>query len=276
MKIKKNYLLVLGLMALIVILAFIGFSIWNGQILARLGTLNNYSIYFILGFAFIAGLFSFFSPCGLALLPTFISYNMAMINEDRIPPKNQVVKIGTSASLGIITFFVLLGMIFTSLGSVLFPYIKTAQYIVAGLFVVFGILLWRDTKITSWFYTKFREKVHKEAYRRKNLFGYYIFGFAYGLDIIGCLFPLIAVIILLPLTSGAYLKGISTFLVYSFGLGVMMSSFVYVIATSKHNIVKKILHSSETIRKVMAGGLIAGGIFLLLYYAFFGMAIGGV
>ena len=275
MRIKRGYL-TLGLILLgIIIVAIIGLSIWNNQIVSKIGSINQFSFYLILVFAFIAGVISFFSPCGLALLPAFLSYNMAMVDakQNSMEIRRRILKIGIFSALGIITFYVVLGVIFSLFGTIIGQYIKIVQYIVASLFVVFGFMLVKNFAFSNSLFDKLREKVHSKAVHSKGYKGFYIFGFAYGLDIIGCLFPLIMVLILLPIIYGNFVVGIAAFIPYSIALAITLSVFAYLIIYSKKSLVSDVLKSTQKLRRWTGIGLIIGGLALLFYYTFWGMVI---
>ena len=274
MQIKKTHL-ILGLILLgLVFVAIYGFNLWNTQIVSNLAKISQFSFYLILVFAFFAGIVSFFSPCGLALLPAFISYNMALVDYQAKQMKMQIFKIGIFSALGIITFYIILGAIFSLFGAVIGLYIQIVQYFIAILFIVFGFMVLKNFAVTNKFFENFRMKVHSEAMKHSGYKGFYIFGFAYGLDIIGCLFPLILVLILIPIATGNFVTGVSAFISYSIALAVMISIFAYLIAYSKKSLVSDVLKSTEKLKVWIGIGLIIGGVALLLYYTFFGMRIG--
>jgi len=274
MQVKKSYL-ILGLIVIgLIIVASIGFNLWNTQIVSNIAKINQFSFYLILVFAFFAGIVSFFSPCGLALLPAFLSYNMALVNYETKHLKKQILKIGIFSALGIITFYILLGIIFSIFGALIGPYLQVFQYAIAILFVVFGIMLVRKFTFTNKLFDNFKRKVHSQALKQSGYKGYYIFGFAYGLDIIGCLFPLIATLVLIPIATGNFVTGVSAFISYSIALAVMMSVFAYLIAFSKKSLVTDVLKSTEKLKVWVGIGLIIGGLALLWYYTFFGMRVG--
>ncbi len=276
MRFKKSYLQLIALLLGLIVVAIIGFNIWNTQIIGNLAKINQFSLYLIITFSFFAGVVSFFSPCGLALLPAFISYNMAMMDRNIYSRSSRykVLKIGLFSALGIITFYILLGIIFSLLGGIISPYIQIFQYMVAVLFIVLGIMLMKKLTFTADFFEKFRQNVHSRAIKQPGYKGYYIFGFAYGLDIISCLFPLISVLILIPIATGKPLIGVLAFLSYSVALAIMISIFAYLIAFSKRTLVSDVLRSTEKLKMLTGIGLVIGGIALLLYYTYFEMFVG--
>ena len=274
MQIKKTHL-ILGLILLgLVFVAIYGFNLWNSQIVSNLAKISQFSFYLILAFAFFAGIVSFFSPCGLALSPVFISYNMALVNEQSKNLKTQIFKIGIFSALGIITFYIILGIVFSLFGAVIDPYIQVFQYIIAILFVVFGVMMVRNFSLSNKLFNSIRKKVHFHAMKQTGYKGFYIFGFAYGIDIIGCLFPLIATLILIPIATGNFILGVSAFISYSIALAVMMTIFAYLIAFSKKSLVSDVVKSTEKLKVWIGTGLIFGGLALLWYYTFYGMRVG--
>jgi len=159
-------------------------------------------------------------------------------------------------------------------GAIIGPYIQVFQYIIAILFVVFGVMMVRNFSLTNKLFNSIRKKVHFHAMKQSGYKGFYIFGFAYGIDIIGCLFPLIATLILIPIATGNFILGVSAFISYSIALAIMMTIFAYLIAFSKKSLVSDVVKSTEKLKVWIGTGLIIGGLALLWYYTYFGMRVG--
>lgn len=269
MKVHKNTVY-LSLAALILaVAAFLGYRIWNEFVLA---SLHVQLPHFAIGLAFLAGLISFFAPCGIALLPAFLSYNAVAVGEGIRPA--QLAKIGMLAAAGMASFFVFIGALFSLLGRAINSYLVPVQYGIAILLVVFGLLLFRNVTVVAGFFEEVRKSTHTQAMNREGFFGFYIFGFAYGLDAIGCLFPLILALVLIPLAAGSILVGVSAFLAYSLGIALMLTIFVYAVSEGKERIVRTTDHA-RTIQKAAGIGLMLGGVFLFSYYIYFGMVLRG-
>ncbi len=248
-----------------------GFLSWNA-VVSSIASINSFSLYLILSLAFIIGMLSFFSPCGLAIMPAFISYNMAMADEGNA--KVLGLKIGIFSALGVITFYTILGIFFSLFGAVIAPYLRILRYMIAILLIFLGIMLIRRISVIPDFLVKLRLGIHSRIENSSGFSGFYLFGFAYGIDIIGCLFPVVAALILIPILTGEMMTGVMAFLSYSLGLAVMMSVFAYLSVYSKKELVDGILNSAGKIKTVSGLGLVAGGVLLLIYYAFFEMSVG--
>lgn len=287
MKIRKGYLYIAIGLLLIAVLAWIGNSLWYSTILPQVGQADSLSLALIGLTAFGGGIITFFTPCGLAILPAFLSYNLAAVsgvgsegNETKNNPagaqlKPYLMKLGIFAALGMLTFFSLLGGAFAVVGSAVNRFLTPLKYVIAVLLVIFGLLLYKNVTFVSGFYEHLRKAVHKEAMQRSGYKAFYLFGFAYGLDTIGCLFPLVFALMLIPLLSGNPMVSLLGFVAYSAGVAFMVTLFAYGIARGKERITGAV-ERTELIRKLAGLGLMVGGIVLIVYLLFSGMAISAV
>lgn len=273
MRVKKTHAALLGGLALLLVAAVVGNTAWNSLILPSVGSVETLPLLLVLGFGLVAGIVSFFAPCGLALLPAFLSYNLAAVNEEGVKQEGirHPLMIGVFGAAGIASFFVVLGTLFSVIGSSVNQFIQPVQYLIAVLFIVFGGMLFKDIKLVSSWFEGVRENVHETAQEQTGYRGFYVFGFAYGLDAIGCLFPLVFALMLIPIISGSLVLGVGSFLAYSVGLAIMFTLFAY--GTARGKDVMRITENTQTIRKLAGSGLILGGVALLAYYTLWGMPI---
>ncbi len=272
MKIKKTHLSVIVLIIIILFIALLGFRFWNSLIIPSLGKLSSFSLQLIIGLAFLAGALSIFSPCGLALLPTVFSYNLKNFSQGNVS-EAKVLSVGLYSALGILSFYALIGIIFSLLGTLFFPYIQTLQYVFAVAIIALGFLMIRNITIRIPFSNKINSLFAGRVYKSVGFKSYYLFGFGYGLAIMGCVAPVVSALLIFPFIVGNFALGISAFLSYGIAQATMLTFFAWTTVFSEKNIFKNILASSDKIKKVSGIGLIIGGFLLLLYYIFFGMGI---
>jgi len=270
MKIKKTYLTALALIVIVLAIALIGFAVWNQFIIPSLGNLSNLSLFLIVGLAFLAGVVSFFSPCGLALLPTVFSYNLKNFSVGEVT-RTRVLSVGVYSALGILSFYALLGLIFSFLGSVFFPYLQTLQYVFAMAIIALGIIMVKNIAIRLPFQKTVSSTFAGKVYESVGFKNYYLFGFGYGLAIMGCVAPVVSALLIFPFIVGNFSLGISAFISYGIAQAVMLTIFAWTSVFSEKNVFEKALKSSGKIQKLAGIGLIIGGIILLIYYIFFGM-----
>ncbi len=151
--------------------------------------------------AFLAGIISFTSPCGVAVIPAFL----AIVFKD----KNQSKKLTAVFSCGLITAFAILGII-AGLVSNIFDQFKTSIAILSGFFLIlFGILT---------LFNKSMGKTCTLPNTPRSSVGVYFLGVLFGLGWTPCIGAVLSSIFFLALNLGSVLK--STLFAITFALGV--------------------------------------------------------
>jgi len=173
--------------------------------------------------SFIAGVFTFFAPCTLPLIPAFLGV-IAGVGQDELNDpeklKNIRWKIFWNAFFYVLGFslvFILFGVAFASLGQILF-FREWIQRI-GGIFVlIFGLFLmgWLKFKWLSADKQIRAPKLFKSA-TKANSFG---IGALFALGWSPCVGPLLGSILFLASGSGTVLEGTMLLAIFSLGLGI--------------------------------------------------------
>src|SRR3989338_2768562 len=99
--------------------------------------------------AFIAGMYAFFNPCGIAMLPAYISSYIELgykNNAEKIFRRIfEGLIIGISVSLGFLLLFGIVGAIISYLGTFILAVVPWLSILIGFLLVIFG-LLWLSNK----------------------------------------------------------------------------------------------------------------------------------
>lgn len=173
--------------------------------------------------SFIAGLFTFFAPCTLPLVPAFLGVISGVGHEDLNDPgqvKKLRGKIFSNAIfyvLGFSAIFILFGIAFSALGQILV--IRTLIQKIGGiLIIIFGLFLMGAFKIK--FLNAERQirapKLFKTA-SRANSFG---IGALFALGWSPCVGPLLGTILLFASGSGTLAAGTLLLVMFSAGLAI--------------------------------------------------------
>lgn len=270
MKISKVRLNLLLVVLSVIVVASAGLYWWYSFVLANLSTISSLSIPLILAFAFISGIISFFSPCGLALLPTVISYNLTNFSTANVAvDRRTVVKVGATCASGVISFYLVLGLIIASLGTFVTAYIQYLQNAFAIILVLLGVAMVRRMSFNIGFLDSLQSKIYTQIEKSSGLKRFYLFGLGYGLAIIGCVGPVVAAVILFPFFSGNFTLGVGAVLSYALALALMVAISVWTVVFSEKRFFKNVMSSSDKIRIWGGKGMIIAGIVLLIYYQFF-------
>ena len=174
------------------------------------------SITFLL--ALFAGIISFTSPCGFALLPAFF----AVAFKDR----KKSVLLTAGFSVGLIIALTIFGLIAGLLGDFLNKYKLTFAVVSGYILVLFGILLFLNTG--------FGLLNFKIDYKTKNsFFSTLMTGFFFGVGWTPCISPILAGIILLAANSGTVLNG--TLLLFFYGIGIAIPLIMLALLSDKYD-----------------------------------------
>ncbi|MBT9174739.1 MAG: Thiol:disulfide interchange protein DsbD [candidate division WS2 bacterium] len=173
-----------------------------------------------LGIAFFAGVVTFFSPCILPLIPSYLSYITGMTFDELTSSKKGNIRRSFFHSiffiLGFSTIFILLGSGLTFAGQCLRNYSEYLTKVGGILIILFGVFISGIIKFPS---------LQKE--RRLNLkskpagyLGSALVGVVFGAGWTPCVGPILASILTLAATSNNLGQGVLLLSVYSLGLAV--------------------------------------------------------
>jgi cytochrome c-type biogenesis protein len=205
-------------------------------------------------FVFTSGILTLFSPCGFPMLPGYISYYMGTTSslEKAIPS-------GIACALGLITVFSVIGAISSLFGSVVNPYIPLFE-LVAGVVIIFlGVGMLAEPRFLSFF-------LPLKAPKRKGIFGIFLYGVVYGLAALSCSAPIFFAVLFWAITSGGFISGIVTFMVYAAGMGGPLILITVLVALAKEATLSKIAEITLLVQKIGGIILIIVGIYLIYFY----------
>ena len=206
--------------------------------------------------AFIWGVFSILlSPCHLAGIPLIIGY----INARKVENISRAFFLSLVFALGILISILIIGMITAMAGRLLGDLGPLPYYLVAGVFILFGLSLTGLIPLSTSCVTKF----FPEQPRKR---GALVLGLVLGIGLGPCTFIYIAPIlgVTLALSAADVLYGF--LLVVLFGLGHCL---LLVLAGISPRFIQSLLRwnerslSADIIKRICGGLLLLGGAYLL-------------
>ena len=212
-------------------------------------------------FSFIQGVFAFLAPCAIALLPGYI---VAFISRDS--GKNPAaatrllrgLKLALLSIAGILIIYAIAGAMILLAGQILKDYMKWITIGMGALLIILGLFMVMGKDVS------FSINMNKATDRTESLEAI-IFGVAYAIGALGCLFPLFLVVATQALAAESVWQGASYFLAYFAGMSGMMIATILFSAFAKDLLMqylRKILPHMERIAGVL---LILAGMYVIHY-----------
>lgn len=214
-----------------------------------------------IGFSFLQGVLAFLAPCAVALLPGYI---LAFISRNPDAQTNLNTRLGRGLKLaflsilGILVIYSIAGGLIIIAGQLLKDYMKWITIGMGGIFIVLGILmlLGKNVSLSVNFQNTTAKTEATEAF---------LFGVAYAIGALGCLFPLFLIVATQALAAPTIWEGSSYILAYFFGMSGMMILTILLAVFAKEFLMKnlrKILPYMERITGVL---LILAGVYIIYY-----------
>jgi len=170
--------------------------------------------------AFVAGLFSFLSPCVLPLVPGYVSLISGVGVEELKSQESQFLRKVMLNAIGFILgfsiVFIALGAISTQVGQLMARYKSVLAQVAGVVIILFGLHLTGIFKIKA-LYTDARLHSIKGS---STWGGAFLIGFAFAFGWTPCVGPILAVILGFAAVQDSVFKGILLLAVYSLGLAV--------------------------------------------------------
>lgn len=220
----------------------------------------------ILG-AFLAGLFSFVSPCVLPLVPPYLCY-LAGTSLDQLTAEDRPVtdsgKVFLTACLfvaGFTTVFVLLGASASAVGQLVARHLELLSTIAGVVIIVMGLHFLGVFRIGL----LYREARFQVSGRSAGFLGAYVMGLAFAFGWTPCIGPVLAAILAVAGGQGTVSEGAILLTAYSLGIGLpfllaacFAGQFMAFMARFKKYLGR--------VEKVMGGLLVVTGILFLNGY----------
>lgn len=215
--------------------------------------------------SFLAGLLSFFSPCVLPLIPSYISFITGLSFKelttglDRKKIQFTIITHSLAFISGFSFVFIGLGISSSFIGNLLFTYQDFLRIVGGIVIIIFGFF------ITGIIKTDFLMRTKKLNIKEKPIgyLGTFIIGMTFSAGWSPCIGPILGTILIYAGTYGSTYYAFKLLLAYSLGLGIpFFLSSVGINIFLVHS--KRIIKHMQLLKIISGILLIVFGILLLL------------
>ena len=222
--------------------------------------------------AFLAGVFSFLSPCVLPLVPSYVSFITGISFQEITQETRDEARIRRLAAIHSVLFiagfsliFILMGASATYLGGVFFKHRALLEKIVGVLIILFGIHI---TGLINIKFLQFEKRFHLQE-KPLGYLGTILVGFSFGVGWTPCIGPILGSILGYAATLGNLWSGVILLSFYSLGLAIpffassiAINSFLQYFKRIRRYI--PVINAASGIFLVVVGALIFTGQFTRL------------
>lgn len=218
-------------------------------------------------FAFLAGQAAAFNPCGAAMFPAYVGYQLGTVETTRSPVRSAIsgVTLGLSATAGFIVVFAAVGLVLAAGGRVIGQFLPFVGLGVGVLIAGTGVwLLVSGRKIAIMSASRVNLG---QGTGLKNVF---LFGIAYAVASLSCALPLFLVAVGIvagqTLSAGSIAETVIGSVVYGLGMGVIMVGATLGIVFFKDLVSRWIRAVMLYVEPVGKLAMVGAGVYLIYYW----------
>lgn len=236
---------------------------------------ENWASMLPFGYAFGAGMVTTVSPCGIAMLPAYISLYLGSREEgfwaqSSLRRGARALAMSGVVTLGFVAFFGITGAIVSAGGQSVVDFIPWAAVVIGVALIVLGVYLVAG----GHFYLNLPARIAASFGnpRSPNLRSFLIFGIAYGIAALSCALPVFLVVVASALSLKGFTSGLLQFVSFALGMGFIIAIVTIGSALFKEA-VNRWLHRLVPIVARLSGLLL---VFAGSYILYFWFAVGDI
>lgn len=212
-------------------------------------------------FSFVQGVLAFLAPCAVALLPGYI---VAFISRDSQKNPSKVrrlyrgFKLAMLSILGILVVYAIAGIMIIVAAQVLKDYMMWITISMGVVLIVLGIFMVIGKDIS------FSFNMNNPTHQTEAVEAF-VFGIAYAIGALGCLFPLFLVVATQAMAAPSLWLGASYIGAYFMGISGMMIGTILLSTFAKDLLMKYLRKILPYMERITGGLLILAGAYVIYY-----------
>jgi cytochrome c-type biogenesis protein len=226
--------------------------------------------------AFANGMVAAVNPCGFAMLPAYLAFFLGLEGDDTRPTAveggerdlRRAVTVSAVLTLGFVIVFGLVGAIVSNFSSTVIEYASYVTVVIGVALVALGIAM-----LCGFQPSVSLPKLDKGAGSRE-LGSVLLFGISYAIASLGCTMPLFLATVASTFTGESYASGVATFVLYSVGMGLVITFLTVAIALAHKGVVLRMRQALPYVHLASAALLLVMGAYLA-YYGWYEIRVRG-
>ena len=218
-------------------------------------------------FAFSAGLVAAFNPCGAAMFPAYVGYQLDTLSASSNPITSSIhgLAIGIAATAGFITVFGGVGVVLAAGGQVIGRFLPLAGLGIGIIITTVGIYLLISKRKLS-FLSASRVNLGKG----KGLKNVFLFGIAYAIASLSCALPIflaaVGIVAGQSLSTSSITETLLGSLSYGLGMGVILTATTLGVVFFKSAVHRGMRLIFPYIEPIGNFAMVGAGLYLVHYW----------
>lgn len=212
-------------------------------------------------FSFVQGILAFLAPCAVALLPGYIVAFISRNSEGDPTVARRMargLKLALLSILGILVIYAIAGAMIIVAAQILKDYMKWITIGMGAVLIILGFLMVIGKNIS------FSLNMNNATHRTEAVEAF-VFGIAYAIGALGCLFPLFLVVATQAMAAPTLWMGSSYIGAYFIGISGMMIVTILLSTFAKDLLMKYLRKILPHMERITGGLLILAGIYVIHY-----------
>lgn len=245
------------------------------SISGRAGTLlGRFGSTLPLGYAFGAGMVAAVNPCGLALLPAYLGLYLRDSDTSKSRTGQSLaraIKVSAAMTTGFVLLFGVAGLVLSAAASALVEYVPWLGLAVGVLLVVVGGRMLGGAELHMTLGGSLADRVSGGTHV-PGVCGFIAYGVAYGAASLSCTLPIFITVVASALTVTGFFSGVLQFILYSAGMGLVMTLLTLSTAFFKFAAIRKMSRVYPHIQTISAVLMLLAGTYIVYYW----LTLGGL
>ena len=241
------------------------------------GFVANWATLMPFGYAFGAGMVTTVSPCGIAMLPAYVSLYLGAQDEGfwaRSPLRRagRALLLSAVVTLGFMALFGVIGALLSAGGQFLIDFIPWAAVVIGVIFLSLGIYLLLGGHVYLSLPARLADRMGNPGGSSTRAF--LVFGIAYGIAALSCALPIFLVVVGSAISLEGFTSGLAQFISYALGMGFVIALVTIGSALFKEAINRWLRRLVPIVSRLSGLLLLFAGGYILYYWFAVGDILG--
>jgi cytochrome c-type biogenesis protein len=218
-----------------------------------------------IAFAFSAGMVATVNPCGFAMLPAYVAYQLGaddphFADSPLWARGARGLALGVVATLGFVILFATIGAIVSLGGRMIVRAIPWAALLIGLGLVVLGLVMLAGRALYVSAFSRYK-LTWSPGWR-----GVFLFGLAYGVASLSCTLPIFLVVVGSSVATAGVVGSLGMFVAYAMGMGSVLTAVTIGAALFKGAVARFLKRVVPYVERASAVLLIGAGLYITTYW----------